>query len=99
MQCRGQPASGGGLFLREFRRVCTILYGAPKRGANHGRNVSKWIGCADLDDDQPSESPPNGRPMPPQMTAWRREFPILASTTYLISNSLGAMPRGAASRL
>jgi kynureninase len=25
---------------------------------------------------------------------WREEFPILASTTYLISNSLGAMPRG-----
>lgn len=30
---------------------------------------------------------------------WRREFPILASTTYMISNSLGAMPRGAADRL
>ena len=26
---------------------------------------------------------------------WRREFPILESSTYLISNSLGAMPRGA----
>ncbi|MBZ0301322.1 MAG: aminotransferase class V-fold PLP-dependent enzyme, partial [Anaerolineae bacterium] len=25
---------------------------------------------------------------------WRAEFPILAETTYLISNSLGAMPRG-----
>src|SRR5947209_1766784 len=25
---------------------------------------------------------------------WRREFPILETTTYLISNSLGAMPRG-----
>jgi len=25
---------------------------------------------------------------------WRAEFPSLASTTYLISNSLGAMPRG-----
>lgn len=25
---------------------------------------------------------------------WREEFPILARTTYLISNSLGAMPRG-----
>ncbi|OGU00211.1 MAG: hypothetical protein A2085_03265 [Gemmatimonadetes bacterium GWC2_71_10] len=30
---------------------------------------------------------------------WRREFPILASTTYMISNSLGAMPRGTADRL
>src|SRR6266508_61790 len=25
---------------------------------------------------------------------WRGEFPILDKTTYLISNSLGAMPRG-----
>ncbi len=25
---------------------------------------------------------------------WRKEFPILEKTTYLISNSLGAMPRG-----
>ena len=25
---------------------------------------------------------------------WRREFPILERTTYMISNSLGAMPRG-----
>ncbi len=27
---------------------------------------------------------------------WRPEFPILATTTYMISNSLGAMPRGTA---
>jgi len=27
-------------------------------------------------------------------TRWRREFPILGRTTYLINNSLGAMPRG-----
>ncbi len=27
------------------------------------------------------------------LLAWRKEFPILATTTYLISNSLGAMPR------
>ena len=25
---------------------------------------------------------------------FRGEFPILSSTTYLVSNSLGAMPRG-----
>lgn len=31
--------------------------------------------------------------------AWRDEFPILKTTTYLISNSLGAMPRGVASAL
>lgn len=33
------------------------------------------------------------------LTHWRREFPILATTTYMISNSLGAMPRGAAESL
>lgn len=33
------------------------------------------------------------------LAAWRREFPILANTTYLISNSLGAMPRAAAAAL
>jgi kynureninase len=30
---------------------------------------------------------------------WRREFPILARSTYLVSHSLGAMPKGAARRL
>ncbi|HXY70223.1 MAG TPA: aminotransferase class V-fold PLP-dependent enzyme [Gemmatimonadales bacterium] len=35
----------------------------------------------------------------PGLAAWRAEFPILGSTTYLISNSLGAMPRGAAAAL
>ncbi len=28
------------------------------------------------------------------LVKWREEFPILARTTYMISNSLGAMPRG-----
>jgi len=37
--------------------------------------------------------------MPDDLRSWRREFPILASTTYLISNSLGAMPRGTAERM
>ena len=37
--------------------------------------------------------------MPSDLAAWRGEFPILASTTYLISNSLGAMPRGTRERL
>ncbi len=30
---------------------------------------------------------------------WRPEFPILGTTTYLISNSLGAMPKGTADNL
>jgi kynureninase len=30
---------------------------------------------------------------------WREEFPILEKTTYLISNSLGAMPRGVYERM
>src|SRR5215469_9669880 len=29
-----------------------------------------------------------------ELLSWRQEFPILDGTTYLISNSLGAMPRG-----
>ena len=33
------------------------------------------------------------------LLAWRDEFPILKTTTYLISNSLGAMPRGVESGL
>src|SRR5215813_7036258 len=36
--------------------------------------------------EQPSKNDP--------LLTWRSEFPILDSTTYLISNSLGAMPRG-----
>ncbi len=33
------------------------------------------------------------------LIGWRKEFPILEHTTYLISHSLGAMPRGAALRM
>jgi kynureninase len=33
-------------------------------------------------------------PMPDELLRYRSEFPILERTTYLISNSLGAMPRG-----
>ena len=36
---------------------------------------------------------------PAPLASWRDEFPILETTTYLISNSLGAMPRGTASSL
>lgn len=34
-----------------------------------------------------------------ELLKWREEFPILDRTTYLISNSLGAMPRGVYGRL
>jgi kynureninase len=34
-----------------------------------------------------------------ELLEWRREFPILEQTTYLISHSLGAMPRGTFDRL
>ena len=30
---------------------------------------------------------------------WRDQFPILASTTYLVNHSLGAMPVGARTKL
>ena len=33
------------------------------------------------------------------LLAFRAEFPILDRTTYLVSNSLGAMPRGVPDRL
>src|SRR5262245_31027183 len=33
------------------------------------------------------------------LLSFRAEFPILESTTYLVSNSLGAMPRGVPERL
>ncbi len=37
--------------------------------------------------------------MTDKLLAFRAEFPILATTTYLVSNSLGAMPRGVPERL
>ncbi len=38
-------------------------------------------------------------PLDDQLLRWRDEFPILATCTYLISNSLGAMPRGVYDKL
>jgi len=34
-----------------------------------------------------------------ELARWREEFPILSRTLYMISNSLGAMPRAAARSL
>src|SRR6185503_16441439 len=34
-----------------------------------------------------------------RLLAWRDEFPILANTTYMISHSLGAMPKRAVARM
>lgn len=43
---------------------------------------------------------PGGAPRGEQdLLRWRREFPILAKTTYLVSHSMGAMPRGARERM
>ncbi len=36
---------------------------------------------------------PTPSPVPDPLLRWRDEFPILSQTTYLVSNSLGAMPR------
>ncbi len=36
---------------------------------------------------------------PDPLLAWRQEFPILETCTYMISHSLGAMPRGVRARL
>src|SRR3954467_9912721 len=38
-------------------------------------------------------------PVDDQLLRWRDEFPILSTCTYLISNSLGAMPRGVYDKL
>ncbi len=37
--------------------------------------------------------------MSDELLKWREEFPILARATYMISNSLGAMPRGVYDRM
>ncbi|MCA1850309.1 MAG: kynureninase, partial [Acidobacteria bacterium] len=37
--------------------------------------------------------------MTDRLLEWRREFPILEKTVYLISHSLGAMPRATYERL
>jgi kynureninase len=37
--------------------------------------------------------------MTDSLLSYRPEFPILERTTYLVSNSLGAMPRGVPDRL
>ncbi len=34
-----------------------------------------------------------------ELVAWRTEFPILKNTVYMISNSLGAMPRDVHDRM
>jgi len=39
-----------------------------------------------------------GLPTDP-LLAWRKEFPILANTTYMISHSLGAMPERTRARM
>jgi kynureninase len=50
--------------------------------------------------DAPSVTPePPRDPLPDPLLAFRDEFPILATTTYLVSNSLGAMPRSVPARL
>ena len=41
-------------------------------------------------------SPVTRASCPDPLLAWRKEFPILTHTTYMVSHSLGAMPRGAA---
>src|SRR5947209_14030250 len=41
----------------------------------------------------------DNRTMSDPLLVYRREFPILERTTYLVSNSLGAMPRTVADRL
>ena len=37
--------------------------------------------------------------IPSDILRWREEFPILATSTYMVSHSLGAMPRGVSQEL
>jgi kynureninase len=46
-----------------------------------------------------TEAGMNSRAPHPELLEWRREFPILERTTYLINNSLGAMPQGVRAEL
>jgi kynureninase len=46
-----------------------------------------------------SAAKPPVKPSTDPLLAWRKEFPILEETTYLISHSLGAMPRRAQAAL
>ena len=46
-----------------------------------------------------TDAPAGGALAPDPLLGWRSEFPILARSTYLVSHSLGAMPKGASRRL
>ncbi len=50
-------------------------------------------------DPQPPGAAPPGVSLSDPLLAWRAEFPILERSTYLVSNSLGAMPRLVPARL
>lgn len=52
----------------------------------------------DLPDQRPSRDAA-GAGGEPELLRWRREFPILSDCVYLISNSLGAMPRSVSESL
>jgi kynureninase len=48
----------------------------------------------------PDSAKTTATPVPPRdLLAWRDEFPILSTSTYMISNSLGAMPRAVYAKL
>lgn len=49
----------------------------------------------------PDPQPPEAalRPLPFRPQLWRERFPILADTTYLVTHSLGAMPRAVYAKL
>ena len=70
------------------RRVAVIL--KPQRGEG-SRAQYLLLACARTFD---LSVPQYNIPMTDALLRYRSEFPILDRTTYLISNSLGAMPRG-----
>src|SRR5207245_7740118 len=62
---------------------------AERRAGRHRAQVAGWWpGSRRL------RSEPAWRLPMDDLLRWREEFPILSRCTYMISNSLGAMPRG-----
>src|SRR5688572_6164413 len=77
---RFQPRPGRRSKLQRMAR------GAPDPASR--RSTGRRLGCL-----QPQPETPEEEMTTDPLLKWREEFPILAKKTYLINNSLGAMPR------
>src|SRR5262249_30550524 len=82
------PDSLAPRFAAPFPGTRTLFKGRPWTGEVH-RQARSWNNGA-------RGRRASARLEMDELERWRPEFPILEKTVYLISNSLGAMPRGAA---